>query len=61
MGFGQLKPWETLSNRPKGDFVGNVVRMLNLQPGRRGQLLRDWPLSACPSIAAEGSAAPCPA
>ena len=39
VGFGQLKPWETLSNRPKGDFVGNVVRMLNLQPNWRGQLL----------------------
>ena len=49
VGFGQLKPWETLSNRPKGDFVGNVVRMLNLEPNWRGQLL-NWRLSwSCPS------------
>jgi N-acetylglutamate synthase-like GNAT family acetyltransferase len=39
VGFGQLKPWETLSRRRKGDLVGNVVRFLNLEPNWRGQLL----------------------
>ena len=28
VGFGQLKPWETLSDRPKDDVVGQVVRRL---------------------------------
>ena len=39
VGFGQLKPWETLSRRRKGDLVGAAVRFLNLEPNWRGQLL----------------------
>ena len=39
VGFGQLKPWETLSDRPKDDVVGQVVRLLNLTPNWSGELL----------------------
>ncbi|MDB9924840.1 GNAT family N-acetyltransferase [bacterium] len=39
IGFGQLKPWETLSDRPEGDLVGNVVRGLGLTPNWSGDLL----------------------
>ena len=39
VGFGQLKPWETLSDRPKDDVVGQVVRLVNLTPNWSGELL----------------------
>ena len=39
VGFGQLKPWETLSDRPADDLVGVVVRGLGLTPNWSGRLL----------------------
>ena len=39
VGFGQLKPWETLSDRPKDDVVGQLVRLMNLTPNWSGELL----------------------
>lgn len=39
VGFGQLKPWETLSDRPKDDAMGQVVRLFDLTPNWSGELL----------------------
>ena len=38
VGFGQLKPWETLSDRPADDLVGVVVCGLGLTPNWSGRL-----------------------
>ncbi|EEH57010.1 uncharacterized protein MICPUCDRAFT_58199 [Micromonas pusilla CCMP1545] len=37
VGFGQVRPWETLSDR--ADIVGGIVRGLGLAPNWRGSLL----------------------
>ncbi|KAK3279480.1 hypothetical protein CYMTET_12639 [Cymbomonas tetramitiformis] len=51
-GFGQLKPWPTLSNR-KG-AVGQVVRALNLKPNWEGDLLELSSLVVLPEHRGKG-------
>ena len=54
MGFGQLKPWETLSDRPSGDPVGTVVRTLGLAPNWSGNLLEIASLVVLPGHRGRG-------
>ena len=55
LGFGQLKPWETLSDRE--DAAGAVVRLLGLAPDWDGDLVELASVVVAPSArGAAGSA-----
>jgi N-acetylglutamate synthase-like GNAT family acetyltransferase len=54
IGFGQLKPWESLSNRPGDDVLGNVTRQLRLTPNWTGELLELSSLVVVPGKRGKG-------